>query len=177
VIFFLLTACPVKHGDTVELVAAAAPVERAPPPPTGSEHDGVWTDARYDIAVRLPDGWEVITGLEGENPRLTLVDPVTRARVELSVREGGGIGPVARRGCTWHFTDTAGYRALVAPLPVRTATCTPDDPHHARVLGYYTTGAGDSASVAYDVEAVLPTGRLIDGKSAADRAIGGVRIR
>lgn len=140
--------------------------------PTGALRDGVWADQRYPWALHVPPGWEVLPGEEGANPRVTLVHLDTRARLEVSVVAGGELGPRERRGCAWEFTDDGGYRALAIPGPIRVGTCTPDDARHARVLGYFVRH--DAA--AYDLEEVLPPGRLVEGKAAADALLGGFRL-
>jgi len=158
-------AALVESGDERAAEAASAPA--------GAVADGVWSDARYPWTIHVPSGWEVVPGVDGENPRLTLVDGRTRARLEVSVFPGGALGPRERRGCAWEFTDTAGYRALAVPGPMTVGTCTPEDARYARVLGYYLQHDG----VAYDVEEVLPPGKLLDGKAAADACLGGLRLR
>lgn len=171
----LLAAVGCRHpGKRAELVQdPGARAAEAPRAPAGSVVDGVWNDARFPWTIHVPSGWEVVPGVEGENPRLTLVDGTTRARVEVSVFPGGALGPRERRGCAWEFTDTAGYRALAVPGPMTVGTCTPEDARYARVLGYYLQKDG----VAYDVEEVLPPGKLVDGKVAADACLGGLRLR
>lgn len=141
--------------------------------PSGALADGVWTDAHFPWTLRVPPGWQAIAGAEGTNPRLTLVEAATRARVEVSVYPEGTLGPRPRRGCTWEFTDEAGYRALTLPGPVKVGTCTPEDARYARVLGYYVAHEG----VAYDLEEVLPPGKLVPAKLAADACLGAFRFR
>lgn len=138
----------------------------------GSVTGGVWTDARYPYTLRVLEGWELVPGTDGQNPRATVVHGETRARLEVSAIPGGALGPRPRVGCSWSFTDSAHYRALNVN-PVTVATCTPDDPRHARILGYFLVRDG----VAYDLEAVLPPGGLLAGKEATDQAVSAFRLR
>ncbi len=161
-------AAPEAEPALVDTSRGAARVE-----PAGIVTAGVWEDAEFPYVLRVPEGYEITPGLRGQNPRVTLVDPSTRARVELSVYPGGPRGPRERRGCAWTFVDTARYRQLALAADVTIGTCTPADPRHARVLGYFVEHAGS----AYDLEAIIPPGKLIDGKAAAERAVGGVRFR
>ncbi len=168
---WLLLGCPHAAPPSPELVdtTRAGVVDTL----TGTVVAGVWEDASYPYALRVPEGYEVAAAPEGQNPRLTLVDPGTRARVEVSVFAREARGPRSRRGCTWDFVDTARYRQLAFDGEITIATCTPDDPLHARVLGYFVEHRGS----AYDIEAILPPGNLLEGKAAADRAVAGLRFR
>lgn len=141
--------------------------------PSGAFANGTWADARYPWSLHVPPGWEVLPGAEGANPRLTLVHTESRARVEVSVAPDGSLGPRPRRGCTWSFEDVGGYRAMAVPGPIKVATCSPEDARDARVLGYFILDQG----VAYDIEAVLPPGRLLQGKDVTDTLVGGFRLR
>lgn len=169
---WLLLGCPrppeAPPPDLLASERAAASAEV-----TGVVVDGVWEDRGYPYALRVPEGFEVAASPEGVNPRVTVVDPATRARVEVSVHAHQPRGPRPRRGCTWDFVDAAPYRQLAFDGEVAIATCTPDDPLHARVLGYYVVHRGS----AYDIETVIPPGRLADGKAAGDRVVAGLRFR
>ena len=170
----LFLGCPAQH---VAAVPTLRPAEGEPvgteAVPTGGVRDGTWFDVDYPLSIVVPIGWQALAGERGANPRLTLVDPETHARLEVSVRPGSERGPSPRRGCDWHFIDWGNYRTLPGFRPTQAATCTPDDPLHARVLGYFVVHKDN----AYDFLAVVPPGALLAGKSATDRALGGVRLR
>jgi hypothetical protein len=167
----LLVACPRSNPPTPNLVESADAETRAKL--AGTMENGTWQDARFPWTIRAPSGWEALPGVEGLNPRLTLIHTETRARLEVSVREDGVLGPVARRGCTWAFESEGGYRALPGIRPLVAATCTPEDRQHARVLGYFLVSGG----LAWDVELVAPPGALIDAKRQSELVLSTFRLR
>lgn len=170
----LLLACLPRNTGETNLIPVSANEESAESTvPCGTITANLFSDARYPLSVVVPAEWDTIIGHEGGNPRLTLVDPETRARLEVSVRPGAEIGPAPRRGCEWTFSNLANYRVLNGFLPIQAASCTPDDPLHARVLGYFVVQDGD----AFDFLSVVPPGALRAGKHAIDRALSGVRLR
>lgn len=160
---------PVPPPEPVPSLVAPAAV--AAPVPAGSVMDGVYVDREWPLSVRVPEGWDVEIGT-GDAVRATFVDPETRVRVEFSAWRGEA-GPRERKGCVWTFEDLAHYRAVRVPEPVTVATCTPDDPKRARVLGWFVGREG----VAWSAEAVVPEGVLGPGKEAAERVIAGWRLR
>lgn len=169
----LFLACPPKNtGETTLVPVDLAVVGPGAARPSGTITSGTFSDSRYPLSVTVPGNWDSVIGQEGNNPRLTLIDPDTHARIEVSVRAGGDMGPVPRRGCDWTFTDLANYRVLSGFRPLQAASCTPDNPLHARVLGYFVVRSGD----AYDFLSVVPPGALRAGKIATDRALAGVRL-
>lgn len=172
-VFSGVLACRPRAKPLELLRAAEVTAPAVPAVPSGAFSNGAWNDARYPWSLHIPPGWEVLPGTEGSNPRLTLVHTATRARVEVSVSPDATLGPRARRGCDWAFEDVGGYRALAVPGPVKVGTCTPKDARDARVLGYFLVDQG----VAYDIEAVLPPGRLVEGKDVTDTMVGGFRLR
>lgn len=167
----LLAGCP--KPSTAPPALVSAPGESTVTRPTGGVVAGAWMDSRYDWTVRVPAGWDALPGTEGTNPRVTLIHRESRARVEVSVREGGALGPPPRRGCEWAFQSSGGYRALAGVLPVLAATCTPEDAGDARVLGYFLV----TDDVAWDLEVVTPPGGLLEAKRQSDLLLGTLRIR
>lgn len=161
-------ATPLALVREAEVSGSATPAA-----PSGTFANGTWSDARYPWSIHVPPGWEVLPGTERTNPRLTMVHTESRARVEVSVVPDGRLGPRPRRGCTWAFEDLGGYRALAIVGPVKVGTCSPEDARDARVLGYFLVEEG----IAYDIEAVLPPGRLLEGKEVTDTMVGGFRLR
>lgn len=172
-ILLLLLACPPRNGGETALIPVSAQESGEGVVPSGTITGSTFADGRYPLTVVVPAQWDSVIGQEGNNLRLALVDPITRARLEVSVRAGAEIGPAPRRGCEWTFTSLANYRVLTGFRPVQAASCTPDDPLHARVLGYFVVQNGD----AFDFLSVIPPGALRAGKHATDRALSGVRLR
>ncbi|GDX81204.1 hypothetical protein LBMAG42_30150 [Deltaproteobacteria bacterium] len=172
-ISFEIAACRPRAAPLALVREADSSAPTSAAEPSGSFTNGTWTDARFPWSLHVPPGWDVLPGAEGSNPRLTLVHTESRARVEVSASPNGILGPRARRGCTWAFEDVGGYRALAVPGQVKVATCSPEDARDARVLGYFIVDQG----IAYDIEAVLPPGRLLEGKEVTDTMVGGFRLR
>lgn len=170
-LILLLAACPRTEPVSPTLVAEHS--TNATSQATGALRSGAWVDDRLPWSVRVPSGWEAIPGVEGRPPRVTLVHAETRARIEVSVRESGELGPPPRRGCTWKFQSTAGYRAVAGVNPLTAATCTPEDAADARVLGYFVT----AADLAWDLEVVIPPGGLLEAKRQSDLVLATFRIR
>lgn len=86
---------------------------------------------------RLPDGvaWEVWTFPATSSP----------------------LTPRPRAGCTWDFVDTVGRtRGLAHADSLAVATCEPDQPNAARVLGWYAR-CGERA---WHLELITPPGTL-----------------
>lgn len=139
--------------------------------PTGGVQGGAWVDVRFPWSLRVPGGWEVRPGVEGDGPRATFVHEATGAHLEVWVA-ADELGPHPRTGCAWEFVDDAGYRALPRQ-PLRVATCTPADAREPRRLGYFFVEEG----LAYDLEVLLPPGALLPGKDAGDALLAGFHLR
>lgn len=171
-LLLVLLGCPKPHVPPPDLVAADTEAAQSRQP-TGGVVAGAWVDRRYPWGVRVPAGWEALPGVEGDNPRVTLIHRETRARLEVSVREDGVLGPLPRRGCDWGFVSEGGYRALPGGHAVVAATCSPADPAEARVLGYFLTSRG----LGWDLELVTPPGHLLEAKRQTDLLLGTFRIQ
>ncbi len=168
----ILPACRAKNAGPALVLGEEGGSGAAASMPSGALVNGIWQDSEFPWTLRLPPDWEVLPGRSGANPRVTLIHRESRARIEVSAWANGDLGPRPRTGCSWSFEDVGGYRALAIAGPVKVATCSPDDARDARILGYFLVEAG----TAYDIEAVLPPGRLIDGKDTTDAILGGFRI-
>jgi hypothetical protein len=171
-VLLLLLGCPKPQVPPPALVAADAEAAQSRQP-AGGVVSGAWVDRRYPWGVRVPAGWEALPGMEGDNPRVTLIHRETRARLEVSVRDDGVLGPLPRRGCDWGFVSQGGYRAVPGGHAVVAATCSPAEPAEARVLGYFLTSRG----LAWDLELVTPPGDLLEAKRQADLLLGTFRIQ
>lgn len=169
----ILPACRAKNAAVALILGENANEGTTAAAPSGAVLNGVWQDSEFPWTLRLPPDWEVVPGSHGGNPRVTLIHRESRARIEVSAWPDGELGPRPRRGCSWSFEDVGGYRALAIAGPIKVATCSPDDARDARILGYFLLEPG----TAYDIEAVLPPGRLIDGKDATDAVLGGLRFQ
>ncbi len=171
ILALVFAACPKLHAPAALVDEGSDAASTAGQVPTGSVQAGIWADQSYPWTLRVPPAWTAQPGLEGGGPRLVLVHRGTGVRVEVSVVPGAAVGPRPRPGCEWQFEDLAGYRALVL-TPLVAATCTPEDARNPRVLGYFLVEDGD----AYDLEAVIPPGQLLAGKTAADALWAGFRV-
>lgn len=138
----------------------------------GTVQNGEYLDADWPIRMRVPEGWTATPGARDEPLRLSLREPRTQVGLELRIYADGPVGPRSREGCAWTFETEGHFRAVRVADPVVVATCTPDEPLAPRVLGYYFK----RGEAVYALESVLPVGHLIDGKSMADDAVGGVRF-
>lgn len=171
ILLLALSGCPKPPADEALLPVDDAAAAQAAARPTGGVQGGAWADLRFPWSLRVPAGWEVRPGVDGEGPRATFVHPETGTHLQVWVAPGP-VGPRQRQGCTWEFVDEAGYRALPRS-PLRVATCTPTDAREPRRLGYFFLEEG----VAYDLEMVIPSGALLAGKDAGDALLGGFRLR
>lgn len=171
ILLLTLLACPKPAPDPDSALVTEAPPP--PIPPAGTFTEGTFLDVDLPFTVRVPDGWLPRVGNSPDALRVSLTDSVTGVRVEVWAFHEGPLQPRPRAGCTWTFEDTARYRALKVTGDILVATCTPDDPDGPRVLGYYLAHDG----VSYHLESVIPEGRLLSGKAAADRIVGTLRYR
>lgn len=169
----LLLACKPKLVEpSVEPVRREPTLAPVPPPPSGVVGNGEYVDTSWPVRLRVPEGWAVLLGVDGESRRVTLTDARTGAALELHVYADGVAGPHPRAGCDWTFEVSGHFAAVRVAEQVVAATCTAADPTAARVLGYYFLRDG----VAYGLESVLPHDQLLEGKTRTEDAMGGLRF-
>lgn len=167
----LLIACP-KHGPSIE---AGLPIERrevteVDPTRVGVPSPGTWRGG--GLAVDIPAGW---TAREGSGTGLILslqrADGVAMEIWTFDPSEGLPF-PRTREGCDPLFTDSSAYRAIPG-LPVsRVSTCVPDEAEGIVVDGWYAEVAGRQIHV----DALLPAGRVFEGRSAIAPILGSLRV-
>lgn len=160
----------VKHPQAVsqpELDAA----RWSPPVPAGSVVDGRFVDARLPLSVPVPENWRAEPASIEDATRVVLIDPSGAVRIRVSTMAAGTTGPEPRPDCAWAFEDF-GSTAFPALAAVSLATCVPNDPDAARILGWYAPGAEPRIQV--EVEA--PPGSLLFAEGAALGVVGGVAL-
>ncbi len=160
---------PMLPPDTATLTA---PVEKPRPMPAGKVMDGLYVDANYPLAVRVPDEWVVTLGAGAAETRMTLLNPATKVEIVFYAWVGDPT-PRPHPGCAWSFTDIGHYRVVRVREAILTATCTPENPDDPRIIAYFVARDG----VAYAAEEVLPPGTLTTGRDAADAILAGWRFR
>lgn len=165
-------ACVKKPPPPPDPTTLVAPIEKVRSPPAGKVMDGQFIDATYPLAVRVPDDWVVTIGEGQGETRVRLLNPATKVELIFYAWTGDPT-PRPHADCSWSFTDVGHYRVVRVPEAILTATCTPDDPDHARILAYFLAKDG----VAFSAEEVLPPGTLTTGRDAADSVLAGWRFR
>jgi hypothetical protein len=171
----LLVACRHHVDPDAAMVTRPGPLPAivlGPPDPAGLLVGDTWRDVDHPFALRPGPSWRIRAGDRTERLRVTFENEALGVRLNAYAISGGDTTPRPRDGCTWTFDDTSRYRALRVTDPVRVATCTPDDPLAARVLGTFVVRDG----VAWHFEAVIPAGRLVVGKQASDDLLASVRF-
>jgi hypothetical protein len=174
----LAAACPGPRGRPVDPLADAP----FPPPRTSASQSGIvrgngekpqtFSDSRYPISIAVPEGWVAEVQEESGPFRVAITEMSTQTRVELWVFLEGGDLPAKREGCHWSFRDTNASEMLSVPVPVQVATCTPDQPSGPHILADRFVLAG----AAYEIDVIIPVGRLAEGYAAATEMLAGVHV-
>jgi hypothetical protein len=153
------------------VLLACGPKSRAPEssveaPPlspvalNGAVADGAYRDGALPLVVPIPEGWTAQPGPTPSALRVTLSNAALDVRLEIWSYPGADADLPEREGCRWTFDDEGDYR--VFDVPVRVATCTPDDPANARVLATIVVRDANS----YHLEARIPEQSFVAGKNA-----------
>lgn len=138
----------------------------------GSVHASAYQDGSYPYSVAVEEGWVSRPGAADAALRAVFEHVPTGTRLEVWVFHEAPTHPRPRGGCEWIYADTGAYEALRVPGAGDVATCLPDDPAEPLVLGSYLV----RDATAYHFELLVPPGRLIQGRRAADSLLSGVRF-
>jgi hypothetical protein len=148
-------------------------VERANSPAValaGSVSQGSYVDGSYPLTMTVQEGWVARPGASDAPLRVVLEHIPTEASLEVWVFHEGSTAPRPRAGCEWSFADEGAYQLLRSPDARSVATCVPDDPEGVLVLG--TTMV--RSALAYHFELLVPPGRLLQARRAAEEMLRGV---
>ena len=144
----------------------------------GTVENGRFTDERHGFSVGGVPGWIVQPGPREGSLRVVMTHSAedvggTNAVVEVWAFPGRASTPRPRGDCLWTFVDTAGYRQgpglqeAGVDMDVTVATCVPHDATTGRRFAYLVPGPG----WVWQIEMLVPSETLIDGKRAADQLL------
>ena len=132
--------------------------------------DGTYHDGSYPFSVAVVEGWVARPGMTEDALRVVFEHVPTGAALEVWVFHESPTAPRPRAGCAWSFSDQGSYELLRAADAREVATCVPDDPDDALILGAYMV----RSALAYHFELEVPAGRLLQARRAADDLLAGV---
>lgn len=150
---------------------SAAPTA-TPAAAAGAVLERSFEDASYPFGLTIAEGWIARPGACDGALRLVLQHVPTQATLEVWVFHAATSAPRPRGGCDWSFRDRGSYEALRAPEAREIATCTPRDPEAPMVLAWSMV----RDALAYHFELLVPPGRLVQARRAADALLDGVRF-
>lgn len=169
----LLSGCPKPTPADAPGTMVTTPTASAPVVTAGRIAEGVYTDSRWPLTMRVPAGWASTIGSDGQEVRLVLSDPDADVRITVAVTPGDVPSPRQLPGCTWIFEDIARYRAVRVPEPVLVGTCTPEDPDAPRILTWVVAHDG----VRWHIEGEVTPGRLRAAQADLETVLADVRFR
>lgn len=164
-----------EHPPVLTPFAETAREEQAPPPPpstapAGTQLNGVYHDGSYPFSVPVGEGWVAREG-SSDAPLMVVLEHVsTGSTLEVWVFHESTTSPRPRSGCSWTFSDQGAYELLRSPEARTVGTCVPDDPERELVLGTIMV----RSALAYHFELLVPPGRLLQARRAAEGLLQGV---
>ncbi len=133
---------------------------------------GRYHDGSYPFSMAVQEGWVAHPGSADAPLRVVLEHVPTGSSLEVWVFHESPTAPRPRAGCAWSFADEGSYEQLRSAEARHVATCVPVEAGQQLVLGTYMV----RSALAYHFELLVPSGRLLQARRAAEELMLGVEI-
>lgn len=100
----------------------------------GDVVDGVYLDSSQLFSVVVPDDWEVVSGSQFGELRVTMEHSIHNYSVQIWQLKGTHYRPTVREDCVWSFIDKGLYTDWSMSRPTNVATCVSNDPNEELVF-------------------------------------------
>ncbi len=155
-------------GPTTSAAEASAPPSIAL---SGTLHEGVFTDALGDFAMRVPEGWEARSARAQDARRITLDLLAPPVRIEVFRRPGTNLGLPEHSTCSWRFSETRLRTLFPATGAVIAAACTPTVFGGPERLSWFVEVDGWQ----WELAALVGPADLVPGLEAAESVLATAR--